>query len=117
MVGNILELVAEIAGDEAGRKLTHAFGGQRIYVPSSLGPDHRLARAVGLEVAQMICREIGPGHIHVPTGAGAARNALAQQIEALDVQGLSANQIAETVNCSERTVRRHRSRIRAQGER
>jgi hypothetical protein len=46
--------------------LANAFGGIRLYVPLSISADHRLAKAVGLDAAMKLVRQMGGIQLRVP---------------------------------------------------
>ena len=108
----ILAMVAEVAGDAAAAALARERGGIRCYIPAQVRDGHWLTELVGLEAAEAICRAIGGGEVEVPlAGAGLTgrtRRRMAEMIR----NGLPAPRIARTLGISERTVRRHKARLR-----
>ena len=108
----ILARVAEVAGEEAARQLAKTFGGRTIYLPRAPGPDHPLARALGLEAACAVCRELGSGHLSVPKGVRELNAAKRRRVLELSAEGFSAGEIALMLDCTQRTVYRWRSRAR-----
>lgn len=55
----LLRQLADAVGVEGVLKLSRAFGGQRIYVPTNPGPEHRLSKLLGHDRAIALAREFG----------------------------------------------------------
>ncbi|MDZ7895003.1 MAG: hypothetical protein U5M50_08685 [Sphingobium sp.] len=53
------ELLA-LLGDAAFIAFTEAFGGQRLYVPKSIGPDHEITRLIGAAAAHKLSARYCP---------------------------------------------------------
>lgn len=58
--------LATLIGEEALVRLAEAFGGTRLYVPTKMGAKHAIARAIGLEAAQLLTARLAPDTIQVP---------------------------------------------------
>lgn len=109
----VIAEIAEIAGMDAAWAIARAKGGRQVYIPAQAAPGHWLTDLVGLEAAQKICafyRANSSGmQLLIPMGSTVRTNAeIAKAIE----QGGSANQLAGEFGKHERTIRRHRARIR-----
>ncbi len=110
----ILAIVAEVAGEEAARRLARARGGVRCYIPRRAKPGHWLVELLGEREAQAVCDAIGPGEVEVPL-AGTGRQADARRHAAELLQrGWSNARVARAVGVSERTIKRLRARMREQ---
>lgn len=105
----VLRELAEASGIGPALLLAGHWGGLELYVPRRLRPDHPLVKAIGREAASVMVELYGGSHIEVPMGpdadAGRKRRRILQLIE----QGKSNPQIARTVHCHIRTVRRVRN--------
>lgn len=55
-----------LLGDRAFIALTEAFGGTRLYVPPAIPAGHAIARAIGEQAADRLCRRMAPAVIRVP---------------------------------------------------
>jgi len=110
-----LELVVNEVSEEAALRLARAFGGREVYMASNPGPDHPLTHALGKADAVSVSRVLGPGHVLIPFGPYSALSARKRAIREGLASGLSAREIVRRVGCCERTVRRHRAIMRAEG--
>lgn len=59
------ELLA-LLGNTAFVAFTEAFGGQRLYVPKSIGPDHDITRAIGETAARKLSARYCPAVLRIP---------------------------------------------------
>ena len=120
-----LEELARIAGEVAVAQLTEACGGTRIYIPARAPDGHWLVELVGRAAADKLCAHFmqdGRGtHLMLPLGPHVGRHrqlqrVIAKRIHELDQEGRSAAEIARAVRVHQRTVHRHRSAHRADGD-
>jgi DNA-binding CsgD family transcriptional regulator len=105
--------IAQVAGEEAAWTLAREKGGRQVYIPGRVDAGHWLAKLVGLDAAQKICifyRAGGSGtHILIPMASAArSREELAKAI----AEGGSSNELAGRFGKHERTIRRHKARLR-----
>lgn len=112
----VLREVAEVAGVDAALRIADLRGGARVTIPSRVTPDCWLSLAVGKDKAQALSRHFTSGYtsieILVPLGPTGARAEQARAIERLLNEGLSGGQIARQLRISDRTVTRHKLRLR-----
>ena len=66
--GEQLKLLIELIGEDNTAKLGRMFGGQRLYVPSQMTPDHRLANLIGFDAALIISQQWGGDYLIPPKG-------------------------------------------------
>jgi hypothetical protein len=120
-----LDELARIAGDVAVAQLVEEHGGTRIYIPAQAPEGHWLVALVGRAAADKLCAHYmqdGRGtHVVLPLGPHAGRHrqlqrAIAKRIHELDRAGKSASEIARAVRVHMRTVHRHRSAHRSDGD-
>ena len=106
-------------GGEACLRLMEAFGGvSRLYIPRNPGPDHPLARIMGLSQAQRLAAIYGGDYLcNVPLGTAAVRKARDAEIVAQVAAGTSPREVALQLVITERTVRRVLARARSGGPR
>lgn len=107
------DTLIELLGAPTAGRLLDALGGQAsVYVPRAgrLDADHRLARAIGLEAARLMCAAYAGEYIELPI----ARDLRAANLRARIHQGLtdgrSHAQIAAELRITERYVRMVASR-------
>lgn len=55
-----------LIGEEAFIRLAEAFGGTRLYIPHSLDKQHAIARAIGVDAAQILVDRLAPDVVSVP---------------------------------------------------
>jgi hypothetical protein len=90
--------LAELIGERAYVRLAEEFGGTRLYVPATIGPDHDIAKVVGLSAARILSERLGgAATIRVPL----AREARARQYRAA---GWSNAKIARALGITETGV-------------
>lgn len=65
--------VRELIGEAAWQLLCEAFPDKSFIIPKSINENHFLASAIGLELAQNLCREFAGIYITIPISA--AKNA------------------------------------------
>jgi hypothetical protein len=108
----ILGQIAEVAGEQAARRIAAELGGQRVSFARRPGPENAVARIVGIDAARAIADHIGWGEMVIPLGP-ATRTA---RIRAMLAQGVSHNRIAAAVQVHIRTVERIASRMRTEDD-
>jgi len=113
----VLADIAMIAGEEAARRVAGAVGGTQVYIPPHPGPDHWLAKLVGLEAARRIADHftagVGPARIEIPLGDAGFIAAQQARCDAMLLAGRSERDIALALGYTIRTVRRRRARIKS----
>jgi hypothetical protein len=107
----MIEAMAETVGLEDAMRLCWRVGGTRVYVPrpdslARLPRTHWLIACLGRAAAAAFAEAFGGGPINVPRGP----NIL--YVHALAAQGESTRAIAAQLRISERSVWRHRARLR-----
>ena len=110
--------LATILGPDRLKVLAIAAGGTRLFVPKHYGKppgggrdtSKRLAALVGEDIALLLVFHFGDSTIYVPTGRTGQVDPKA--IKRLTRKGLSARAIATLVGCSERSVEKHRAKLR-----
>ncbi len=93
-----------LLGDEGFILLTEAFGGTRLYVPSRLGPDHQISKAIGLDKANLLSFRYAHDTLRIPL----ARELRAQHYR---FTGLSNAQIASKLGIHETSVNKIFARL------
>lgn len=115
LLPGILATIDAIAGRQAALAVAAAKGGVNVYIPTParLKSDHWLVQAVGLDAARKIAAAEGGLRYDIPCGPLARRDAVSRTIERALSEGKSTHEVARLAGVHVRTVRRHKSRIRA----
>jgi hypothetical protein len=116
----LLNEVASVAGVEAALTLARVKGGQRVYIPARLPPEHWLTEELGSEAAGKVARHFaqdGVGaYLDIPLGPGGSyasqRRQRAQLMKAAIDEGLSANAASRAVGITWRSVYRAKAKAR-----
>lgn len=122
----ILREIAAVAGLEAAMKILDEYGGVRLKIPRTVGPQHQLVKCVGLVAAQKICdhfavndadgRPIGNFQALIPlagTGvSGRAKRRLAKLLES----GTGVRKAARLTGLHERTAWRTKAKLQHSGD-
>ncbi|MFN3990035.1 MAG: hypothetical protein ACK4IS_07235 [Erythrobacter sp.] len=116
----VLADIAMIAGEEAARRVAEAVGGTRVYIPPHPGPDHWLAKLLGLEAARKIADHftagVGGARVDIPLGDSGFIAGQQARIDAMILAGRSERDIALACGYTERSVRRRRARLKARDD-
>lgn len=112
-MGILDELRAAGVTDEAIERICDCWGGQPLYVPTRLAPDHPIAGMLGTRAARILVELYGGNTITVPMGAARRRHHRDRAIVQMADAGLSTAAIARRVGLHARHVRRILARARA----
>lgn len=112
----LLTELEEVMGRDATIRLVARRGGQRIYVPDSIHPDHDLAVILGEEAAAALCARWGGEAFNLPIGHKFLLEARRERIKQLRDQGKSLNEIAGLMGCCRRTVELRLAAYRKEAE-
>lgn len=113
----ILARVAEECGEGIALRFAAEFGGQEIYMPDAgrVGPEHRLAQALGLDTARRIAEALSPpGRMIVPLGPTSSLGRRKAEIRRLVDAGKPVAHMARALGVHERTVYFHKARLKEQ---
>jgi DNA-binding NarL/FixJ family response regulator len=110
-LGNIDELV-EAIGYSAFETLVTARGGRRLYVPKSVDAAPNIAQWLGEEKADTLIQIFGGFSIDIPNRRPTTLPSRQPIIAALIEAGKSDDEIVDITGCTERSVRRYRSKMR-----
>lgn len=91
------EQLIALLGEPAFVAFCEAFGGRRLYVPTAIGADHDIAKAIGADAARHLSERVSPDVIRVPL----ARDVRASHYRAA---GLSNGAIASRLGITEPAV-------------
>ena len=101
--------ISELIGLPKTLILVEHYGGIELYIPMTLGADHKIARMIGLEAAQKLAQKYPGTTVTVAlnaTGDHAQHHAKRRErIRELRAQGKSHSQIARELRTTDRTVR------------
>lgn len=104
--------IESLIGQELTTLLLRRWGGCQISIPVR-AKGSKLAEVVGLDAAEAVIREIGPGKITLPCGS--MRGARRRKAEAMAMlrAGASLQQVALECDLHTRTVSNYRAEIEA----
>lgn len=114
----VFEAIREIAGDDIADALSLAAGGTRVQLPglSNFSETSAIASLVGYEYASRVMEAVGVGvplYFYVPLGLSGQVQSTGKRIEALlQNRGMSVRDIARQTGVCDRTVYRHRAKLR-----
>jgi DNA-binding transcriptional regulator LsrR (DeoR family) len=91
--------LTELLGETAFLALAEAFGGRRLYVPTDIPADHKIAKAIGTGAAALLAKRKSPDMFCVPL----ARDLRARHYRA---GGMSNGEIATRLGITEKGVER-----------
>lgn len=99
-----LRVVARAGGVSAALRLVECRGGQRIYVPQAVEPDHWLVEIIQISGLQALVAAYPSEHIEVPKAEAALRFLRDCEMRAARARGASITQLAGTTRLSRRRV-------------
>lgn len=97
MSERLTESLKALLGVDALVALAERFGGRRLYIPQTIGPEHEIAAAIGTEEAAKLSRRYSLAYIRVPL----ARDLRARHYRA---RGLSNGEICSKLGITETGV-------------
>lgn len=95
--------------------LTENLGGQRVYLPHSLPPDHTLREVLDNHACQILCEKFGGERIEIPQGRILAKLQHKAKIEKWSKEGKSSAWIAKRLGLSNRWIRELKKELRQEG--
>lgn len=104
-----------LIGSPAALLLVETYGGRRIYVPDRVADHHPLVDLIGKPAAEALSGAHGPGWITVPVSSAMQADLRKGQIVRMLRAGHEVRDIANELGVSERLVKRHRARLKAEG--
>ena len=113
---DILQEIADIAGEDAALAIASARGGTQVYIPPVPDIDHWLCRLIGVnnarKVADKLTEGVGIGRrVDLPLGPASSAARLRAKVDAMILEGRSERDIALATRYSIRAVRRRRKRM------
>ncbi|MGH7027833.1 hypothetical protein [Brevundimonas sp.] len=109
------DILKQLGKDFADR-LVQACGGRRVYIPTRLPRRGPLHDAFNEPELRKLIAVSGGGHVDVPVGAGNTYGRARSKAEGMLREGYSANEIANKVGLSRRTVFMIKARMRDLGQ-
>ncbi len=107
--------LSALIGSPAALLLVETYGGRRVYVPDRINEHHPIASLIGKPAAEALCAAHGPGWITVPISSAMQADLRKGQIVRMLRAGHEVRAIASELGVSERLVKRHRARLKAEG--
>jgi hypothetical protein len=108
----VLASIFDAAGAEAALAIADQFGGTRRLIPVRHNGNNWLFRLVGADAAKAIISQLGAGRrVDIPLAAGLIRR---RRMDATTGPEMSAARTARAMGITDRTVRLHRARRRAE---
>lgn len=99
-----LARLRDLLGEEAALLLARTNGGQPLYIPRHLPPEHSLVRLLGSEVAKQLARVHGGERLDVPKADSVLRQLRGRSIRDAHAQGVSITALAEAHKLSRRRI-------------
>lgn len=105
-----LDDIAGVIGFTPTLRLVAWYGdvSAQLYVPSAASPDHDLARLIGMQAFELLCREWGNEHLAIPTMQAYHEDCRNRKVKDLLEKGHSPREIARYVDVGERRVQQIR---------
>lgn len=97
--------IAAVIGPDKARDLAAAFGGQRLYVPTTWRLDLEMNRVIGNEAGRTLCERFGPEQILIPMMPWRL-NALHRLARQMRDAGRTQNEAAAALGVSYKTIQR-----------
>lgn len=102
----VFQEIRKLIGEEAADKLVaHFGGGQPLYIPSKVKPEHRLCQLVGEPVMQQLASEFGGLTIEIPRCFAQRIELRNRQILADRAAGMTQGDIARKYQLTVRAIR------------
>jgi hypothetical protein len=101
----VLHEIVQMIGEEGTAALVAQYGGTRIYIPSTLKPEHPLCSLLGHKAAQKISDEFGGLSVEIPHCVGLQRERRNLLIVADRDAGMSQRQLTLKYRLSGRHIR------------
>ena len=93
-----------VIGIDATNALIAAYGGIRLFVPTTIALDHGLSFEIGHAKAVILAKTFGGCHLSPPIGTAREYQRIKNQACSLKSDGVSVNEIALRFNVTRRTV-------------
>lgn len=107
MLSPNLAMLVDIVGEAPALKLAQAYGGTKIYI--SARPNGKVAKQLGVELAQKLVTELGAGHFLVPLGPTGGQTGRRLRAAMMLAKGHSSSAVARAVDIHVRTAERIRA--------
>jgi hypothetical protein len=104
----LVQELTELLGEDGLFRLTHAYGGFRLWVPSKIKEDGDLAQELGMEIAQKLCQRYSPDSFKVPVCREFRAKVLLRR-------GHSARWVARSLGLTESGMEKLVARLRKEG--
>lgn len=105
----VLAEIAEATSVETALLLATKFGGTQVRFSARPRPDNPVARHIGDRDYAKLQERFGSGYVLIPLGPARRDARQGRAIHQMIEKGFSNAEIARSLGCHERTVRRHRS--------
>jgi len=102
----MLDELTTIIGYQPTARLLRAFGGRRLYIPSTLDDEHPITWVVGRTHAQTLTSQFGGERLDLPDEQSIVLDLRNQRIAAEYRRGHSVRQLARTYSLSPRGIRK-----------
>jgi len=100
----LLVVIAEVIGDEAATLLFIHFNGSRFKVPSQCNKDHAIAKAIGLDKANLLCKRFMRECLTIPKCSVVLKKIRNRAIVADWKHGLTQQYLARKYDLSYRQI-------------
>lgn len=112
---DILQEIADIAGEDAALAIASARGGTQVYIPPVPDIDHWLCRLIGVnnarKVAEHLTCGVGGRRVNLPLGPASSAARVRARVDEMIREGRSERDIALATRYDIRSIRRRRKRM------
>ena len=110
---SILFDLNQLFGARITLRFSAEFGGRHLYVPQEASADHRIAQTVGLNVMEWLVENYGGEYTLIPLGDHSSYTKRVNHVRRMVAEGETLGTITRVVHCHERTVFRHRAKVKS----
>lgn len=99
-----LQEIAEVVGDDNAMKMVQAYGGTRVFVPQSVGAQHKLSTLLGFEQAKKLSRTFGGEPLTIARCTMLLKHRRNEEIRKKYDEGASVHELVREYGLTERRI-------------
>ena len=101
---NLVIEVIDIIGRGPAEQLVEQFGGVRVFIPRTIGRDHKIAKIIGIEPALKLSMHFGGEVLSIPKCRSMRVHTRNKEIVAAYQQGAKVNDLARSYDVTDRQI-------------